>query len=68
MQNYTLVLRHSAEGRTRAIHFTARDPSRALALAHRHNFGGSAELWVNGKRLCRLHHSPLGFWTIEPLL
>lgn len=64
MQDYHLVLRQSAGGEPETISLQAESAANALAIAHQRR-GYCAELWQDGRRLCRMTYAPQGFWTVE---
>lgn len=68
MHRYSLRFAPSSEWEGKEVQFEASDPTRALFIAHAEARARSAELWCDGKRLCRIdqaHRETRDFWIIS---
>ena len=68
MHRYLLRFAPSSECEGRDVPFEAEDPTRALFIAHSEARSRSAELWRDGKRICRIEPAARGtgdFWIIS---
>lgn len=68
MHHYLLRFAPSSQGEEKDVQFKAEDATRALFIAHSEARSRSAELWRDGKRICRIEPAARGtgdFWIIS---
>lgn len=63
---YRLKFGGDPAGRAKEIEFKGEDASRALLIAHDEVKGRYAELWCDGRFLCRIKRTHGEMWEIQP--